>query len=315
MRASLTIRVLLVVLLGAVAVTSVWAQNPFTGAPVSDTPSIYGNQVPEFIRAWSRALQEAIATLSRRVRAGDWLAGLSAFGLAIVFGMVHIAGPGHGKMFAISYFSGREAKLRDGIAYSAIANIVDSTSAFALVMLGYVVLRAIIPSFRTDGPRILQIVSYSIVVVFGVAHLISHLRHGAHDHGSHDHSRGPHQHTDHNDSDHDHSDHEQANPKVSKRPIWLLAASVGLVPCPVSTILIVYGIANGVLPLMILMVFGVSIGGFIVMSVMSGAVILGRSRLMSALDGGSARTVTAVLEYAASGAIIVVGVILLLGSL
>ncbi len=277
------------------------AQNPFTQAPAPDSPTIYGGRVPEFIRSWSRSLQENIAMLSRRVSGGEWTAALTAFGLAVVFGMVHIAGPGHGKMFAISYFSGRDARLRQGIAYSAIANAVDSISAFALVMLGYVVLRAVLPQFRAEGPRILQIISYAIVTLFGILHLLSHLRTSGHNH-SHD--------------GHSHHDHaEQSADERKARPAWMLAVSVGLVPCPVSTILIVYGIANGVLPLMILMVIGVSIGGFIVMSVMSGAVILGRTKLMGALDAGAAHTVSAILEYTASGAIIVVGILLLVGSL
>jgi ABC-type nickel/cobalt efflux system permease component RcnA len=238
--------------------------------------------------------------LSGRVRDGEWTAGFLAFGLALVFGVVHIAGPGHGKLFAISYFSGRHARPVEGIAYSAIVNAVDSISAFVIVMLGYVVLRTVLPAFRTQGPTILAVASYSTITLFGIVHLITHIV--GHKHEDHDEVEAAHA-----------SEDEHSN--RGARPTWLLALSVGLVPCPVSTILIVYGIANSVLPLMILMVIGVSIGGFILMSVLSVAVISGRSKLFSALNDHAAHVAAAVLEYTASGMIIVFGIVLLIGAL
>jgi len=277
----------LLVLAGTVS-----AQNPFTSNREIEPAGqeIYAASAPQFLRNWSRTLQSRIAGLSREVAAGRYAAAIPAFLLAIVFGVVHIAGPGHGKVFAISYFSGRRAKPRDGVLYSAVVNLVDSLSAFLLVLLGYVLLRAILPSFRADGPRILEIVSYSVIVVFGVAHLISHLR-----------------------SNHNHTA-EEADAR-SARPPWLLALSVGLVPCPVSTILLVYGIANDVLLLMVIMVFGVSIGGFLVMCLIAVGVITGRERLLERLHGDRAERVAEILEFLASGAIIAVGVLLLVAAL
>lgn len=274
------------------------AQNPFLGESQPDSPEIYARGVPEVIRDWSRSLQSGIADLARRVRDGNLAAGVTAFGLAILFGIVHIAGPGHGKVFAVSFFSGRDARPREGLAYSAIVNVIDSVAAFALVMLGYVILRTVIPSFRSEGPRILQLVAYGLIVVFGVAHLISHLR----PHRRHDEERV--------EADGSHGDVKRTN-----RPPWMLAVSVGLVPCPVSTILLVYGIANDVLPFMILMVIGVSLGGFVTMSAISLAVIAGRSRLLAVLHDGAARWVPSLLEYLASGLIIVLGIVLFVGVL
>ncbi|MFW6289131.1 MAG: nickel/cobalt transporter [Spirochaetota bacterium] len=283
--------VLLVAYLVIVAGT-VAAQNPFTSNRESEQAVgvVSSGSTPQLLRDWSRSLQARIAGLSREVAGGRWSAAVSAFLLSVLFGMVHIAGPGHGKAFAISFFSGRRARPRDGVLYSAVVNLVDSLSAFLLVLLGYVLLRAVLPSFRTDGPRILEIVSYSAIVVFGVAHLVSHLREG-HDHSS-----------------------VGSDPRAS-RPPWLLALSVGLVPCPVSTILLVFGVANDALALMVVMVIGVSIGGFLIMSVIAIAVITGRERLLGRLRGDRAERVAEALEFVASGAIIAVGVLLLVAAL
>lgn len=288
----------------------VFGQNPLRGgASGGEQAQLYDGPVPRFIVEWSRTLQQSIASLSRRVLDGEWVAAVTAFLLSIVFGVVHIAGPGHGKVFAVSYFAGRDARPRDGLAYSAVVNAVDSLSALLVVMVGYVALRAVLPDAREQAPRILQLVSYALIVVFGVAHLIGHLR-GSHDHG---------------DSDgHDHAI-EPAFPGASagddgaatvrgarRRPPWLLAVSVGLVPCPVSTILLVYGVANDVALLMLLMVVGVSVGGFLTMSVIAIAVITGRSSLLRAVRGPAAARAATILEYLASGAIIAVGAVLLL---
>ena len=266
-------------------VTSVFAQNPFQTQRQPAPQEIYRGTAPQFIRDWSRSLQQSIASLSRDVVEGRLGSIVPAFLLAVLFGVIHIVGPGHGKVFAISYFSGRDSRLRDGFLYSGIVNIVDSLAALALVILGYVALRTVLPAFRTQGPRILELVSYGLIALFGIVHLLSHVRTHHHDHADCDHGRN----------------------EKPERPPWLLALSVGLVPCPVSTILLVYGVANNVLPFMIFMVLGVTFGGFLTMSVLSSAVILGRTRVFARLHGNTGRLVGTVLEFAASGAIIIVG--------
>jgi ABC-type nickel/cobalt efflux system permease component RcnA len=279
-----------------------------TGSGLFDRPAA------RFVREWSNTLQRSIAGLSRRVREeGNLGAGLLAFAVAVLFGMIHIAGPGHGKIFALSYFSSRESKPAAGVAYSAVVNTVDSVSAFVLVLLGYIVLQAVAPAFRVQAPRILEIVSYSLIVVFGVAHLVSHLRPHAHAHDnghdpSHDHAHAP-------GDGHDHNhDSARVATRETRNP-WVLALTVGLIPCPVSTVLLVYGVVNGLLPFMVLMVIGVSVGGFIAMTAISLTIIAGRKRLMELLSRGKGAKVATVLEFVASGSIIAAGLLLLLAAL
>ncbi len=289
--------------------------NPITGGIAP--PPIYSAPVPQILLDWTRALQTAIADLSRTVLVdGQWIAVLPAFLLAVLFGIVHIAGPGHGKLFAISYFSSRESRVRDGLAYSAVVNLVDSLSAVAVVGLGYLLLRAVFPALRTQAPKILAIISYSLVIGFGLWHLLSHLvgSHGRSD--AHDHTNA---HGD--DGTHDHSGtHTQpvaepvgTPPKATvtahqrSAPPWALALSVGLVPCPVSTVLLVYGVVNDAFALMLLMVLGVSIGGFLTMTGISLTVILGRRGLLAAGERRPVRFLLQALDYGASLAIILIG--------
>lgn len=313
---------------------AVVAQNPILGpregsgesGSNSDTGAVAqmlddqtsGTSLGALIRSWSNALQRRIAELSRRVREeGDMGAALVAFLVSVVFGAVHIAGPGHGKVFALSYFSARESRPVDGVIYSGVVSIIDSLSAFILVFLGYIVLRAVAPAFRTSAPRILEVASYSLIIVFGLWHLAGHLFGGHKDreHGAEDES----EHEDRENHVHHHGGSLFARVRTTGSPDrlrpWMLGVTVGLVPCPVSTILLVYGVVNNVLGLMILMVVGVSIGGFATMVVISLAVIAGRKGLLSRLSGGTVGRITTVLEFVASGLIIAAGLVLLIAAL
>ncbi|MFP4378560.1 MAG: nickel/cobalt transporter [Spirochaetales bacterium] len=307
-----------VLLLAGLIPVALTAQNPLFRPPsgedseqTEEFPGVQGGlfdrPAARLVLEWSNTLQRSIAGLSRRVREeGDLPAGLAAFGVAVLFGMVHIAGPGHGKIFALSYFSSRKSKPSAGILYSAVVNTVDSVAAFVLVLLGYVMLRAVAPAFRTQAPIILEVVSYSLIVAFGVAHLISHLKPHSHDRDDHDSEAA------------DGSNHPEAANKSmvhDARNPWVLAVTVGLIPCPVSTVLLVYGVVNDVLPFMVLMVVGVSTGGFLAMTAIALTIIAGRKRLMELLSHGTGATVATVLEFVASGSIILVGVLLLLAAL
>ena len=117
------------------------AQSPFQSGPGAAANPRFGpvgSRPAAFIVEWSRALQSGIADLTRRVQQeGDLVAAAASFGLAVLFGMLHIAGPGHGKLFAVSFFSARRSRLRDGFIYSAVVNLIDSLSAGAVVLLGW----------------------------------------------------------------------------------------------------------------------------------------------------------------------------------
>lgn len=265
--------------------------NPFTK---SGPEPIYSGRVLPFIRDWSYALQEAISRYVRLMRGeGGWIYGLAAFGIAVLFGMVHIAGPGHGKIFTISYFGSRRASLREGLLLSAMINITDSLSAGGIVFIAYAVLRVSLGAFQADIGRILQLVSYSAIVILGVFHLLSHLRHHHHDHG---------------DSTKDDAGRRGMRP-------WMLALAVGLVPCPVSTVILVYGLANGILGFAVLLVLGVSLGGMIVMSILSLSIISGKAGLVRVLEGNRGEIILTILEFFTSGMVIVFGLVLFLGVL
>jgi len=257
------------------------AANPFTGggAPPMAIP------VPGLIRDWGFRLQESMIAAARAVTDEGRLGALAAaLGIAFLFGVVHIIGPGHGKLFTIGYFGSRRARLREGLALSALVNTLDSLSAFLLVGVVYGVLSLSLRGTGMAAQRVTRLVAYGAISLLGVGHLIGHLRH-RHDDG-HREMKG-----------------------------WMLALSVGIIPCPVSSAILAWGLVNGALGFAVVLVAGVSLGGMAAMSVFSLALIYGKSRFVAVMEGRGFHRALGVFEIASMGFLSLVGVVLFLTAL
>jgi nickel/cobalt exporter len=273
--------------------------DPGPGDRVSGAPAIYSGGLPAFFLRWSRNLQQSITRYSSAIRSGGGSgAVILSFLAAVVFGMLHIIGPGHGKLFTFSYVSSRDARPAEGILLSAAINVVDSLSAAVLVFGGYGLLSITVGSIQGEISRVLQIVSYSLIILFSAGHLISHAFH------NHDHH-------------HDHSDQEgdaPSEPAARRSPLFL-ALSIGLVPCPVSTVLLIFGLVNGLVLHSVFMVIGVSLGGFISMAVMTLLLIKGRDMAVARFDSKWGSRMGQIIEFAGLGFIILVALVLLISQL
>lgn len=246
--------------------------NPFTGRSALSVP------VPSFLKDWGFALQDALMNTAGAVE-GNLINGLAAFALAVVFGIVHIIGPGHGKLFTIGYFGSRRASLGEGLGLSALVNILDSLSALFVVGTAYGILSVSLQAAGAGADRITRMVAYGAVALLGFSHLLSHLRH-----------------------------HHQS-PGKGMKP-WMLALSVGLIPCPVSSALLAWGIVNDALAFALLLVLGVSCGGMLAMTVFSFALIGGKTGLTHLLEKRGLSRALHIIEIGFMVLLVVSGVFL-----
>ena len=150
---------------------------------------------------------------------------LPAIGIAMMFGMLHAAMPGHGKTALVSYFLGRPSKLAAGIGLSTLLVLTHVGSAILLVLTGFLVLRMTIGG-AGRAPQI-EIASAVLVVAIGLWLLYRALRH-RHDHAAAD---GP-----------------------------MLAIAAGLVPCPLTTFIMVYAVANHIVLAGLFLTAGMALG-------------------------------------------------------
>jgi nickel/cobalt exporter len=87
------------------------------------------------------------------------------------------------------------------------------------------------------------------------------------------------------------------------------------VPCPVSTVLLIFGLVNGLVLHSIFMVIGVSLGGFISMAVMTLLLIKGRDMAVARFDSKWGSRMGQIIEFAGLGFIILVALVLLISQL
>ncbi len=111
---------------------------------------------------FERALSGAVRASRTDASALPWLACLS-----FAYGVLHAAGPGHGKAVLASYMVANRRALRRGIALSFLAALLQAAVAVALVGLLSVLFRATATGMR-EGAALIETVSYVGVAALGL---------------------------------------------------------------------------------------------------------------------------------------------------
>ena len=155
---------------------------------------------------WILAKQaEFYRMLSGLIRAAkaDGSAAYTLLGISFLYGVFHAAGPGHGKAVISSYLVANNETWRRGIALSFASAILQALTAIAIVGVAAVLLGATAKAMG-DTVRVIEVVSYSLIVLIGLRLLWvkgraflqslgllkieqSHDHAHAHDHGRHHH--------------------------------------------------------------------------------------------------------------------------------
>jgi ABC-type nickel/cobalt efflux system permease component RcnA len=204
---------------------------------------------------------------------------LAAMSLAALFGMVHALMPGHGKTVIVSYYLGRPAGLLGSILTSAILVATHVGSAVILVLAGFLVIR------RTIGGAgrapAFEVASAVLVMAIGCWLLL----------------RAWHW-------------HEHAHATADGR---VLAFVTGLVPCPLTTFIMVYAAAQGIVAAGLLVTAGLALGMIVTIAAFAVAAVLLHDRVMAFAQRTEdlRRRLGQALEMVSAVAIIVFGAWLL----
>ncbi|HZL63310.1 MAG TPA: nickel/cobalt transporter, partial [Pseudolabrys sp.] len=196
----------------------------------------------------------------------DGSAAYTLMGISFLYGIFHAAGPGHGKAVISSYLVANNETWRRGVVLSFASALLQAVVAIAIVGIAAVLLNATAKTMG-NAVRVIEIVSYALIVLIGLRllwvkgrALLHLLRPGAHDHHGHghDHHHG-HGHAHDHGHDHHHDDEEEASawghahapePAELKGPHWLrrgltAIVAVGLRPCSGAIIVLVFALAQG----------------------------------------------------------------------
>jgi ABC-type nickel/cobalt efflux system permease component RcnA len=166
----------------------------------------------ENLVAIQRWLYGGMASGLGDVAGGDVRAIFVAMAAAVLFGAVHALMPGHGKTVLVSYHLGQPSKLQSGVVNGAIVALTHVGLALVLVLAGFAVIsRAFAYGGRTPD---FEVASGSLIALIGAFLLWRAIRVDHHAH------RGDGR---------------------------TLALATGMIPCPLTTFVMSYALARGML--------------------------------------------------------------------
>jgi nickel/cobalt exporter len=293
-----------------------------SAAPAADGSGLYAHfmgRVSAMQTAFNRDLTEALKGVKSDGSVFWWLGGIS-----FLYGIVHAAGPGHGKVVISSYLLANEQRLRRGVGIAFLSALVQ-----ALVAVGIVGLMAMLLNMTsiamTDTAKMLEVGSFALVAGLGIYLLVAKgrqawalLRNGKaqpHNH-SHDHGHGHR----HNHAAACTCAHHAAPAALEKRGAAGAAAavlSVGIRPCSGALVVLVFALAQGIFWAGIASTFLMALGTAITVAALAALAVGAKdlARRLSQGDGRRSATVMLGLEMAAAVLITALGVVLFAGSL
>jgi nickel/cobalt exporter len=236
----------------------------------------------ENIVAVQRWLYSGMASGLGDVAGGNAYAIVAAMAAAVLFGAVHALMPGHGKALLVSYHLGQSARLRDGVANGAILALTHVGLALILVLAGFAVIsRAFAYGGRTPQ---FEAASGVLIALIGLFLLWRSL------------GRDHHAHT-----------------KDGKT----LAFVTGMIPCPLTTFIMSYALARGMLTAGLAVTAAMTVGMIATIGGIALAAAFARDRFMGLLDRteGWRHRAGTVLEVGGSVMVLVFGLWMVFRSL
>jgi ABC-type nickel/cobalt efflux system permease component RcnA len=245
------------------------AKNPFQ-APGKKTEMQQSQGAPNpfygKIFIWQGALK---AKLSQTVRAfkttGNYRSLIPVIAIAFLYGLLHAAGPGHGKVIAASYTVSRARKKFDGVYIGAITGLMHGFSGIALILAINVILRSHIMNSLDNITRISSIISYSLIFLTGLVLVIKNFvivyR-----------KTGPERHL--------YSGKYEVRPSGSLS----MAIVIGMVPCPGTIIIMLFAMSVNLLSLGIVLSVAHTLGMVVTISIVGFIAAAGKLSALNTLD-------------------------------
>ena len=218
-------------------------------------PGWFGGLIAE-IAAGQRWLNERLADEIHGIGDGWAVLGIIAIGFA--YGVLHAAGPGHGKIVVASYLASHRARLVRGLALGGAIAAVQALSAITIVVVFALVLDVSRLTLMRELPLI-ELASYALIVCLGLWMAVGALRgRTGCAHGDHDADGGS---------------------------LAAMAVAVGVRPCTGAVLVLLFALANGMLAVGILATLAMGLGVALTISGI-GLGAIGLRALLGRLAGG-----------------------------
>ncbi len=245
--------------------------------------------------ALNRYIQTKVAGLIKSMKNNFSLATLFLIALlSIGYGIVHAAGPGHGKTLVISYFLDNGKNHKDAALMSLVVATTHTGSAFLIATIFQVILSSVPGSEAQFAIRkIFMTSSGSLIIIIGLYQLLSKfipkLKFKKKK-----------------------KDESQAE---SKKGIIAIGMAAGIVPCPLSMAIMFLAISLNVYYIGVIAILGMSLGMALLLYLLGTITIKSKRKLTEKLSqkGILQKLLTKGLSIASATLIIIFGIIIISG--
>lgn len=250
--------------------------NPFTTKPekqhTTPKPLIKSKFFVKII-FWQQQLREKMSTLIREAKTKKSLAPFFIlFISAFAYGVIHSAGPGHGKAVALSYILSCKPGVLQGLIFSNLVALTHGFSGIFFVLVVKYLLQTSFSASLETMTHITQIISYSLITCLGLIIFF----------------RSIYKRTLKKTAHHD------THTKLFTNP-FITAIAVGIIPCPGVVMVMLFAISLDLTWLGILLGTTISFGMALTVSLIVMAGMSGKAAVLS-LASSHRKTLT-ILEY------------------
>lgn len=193
---------------------------------------LYGHFI-YFLNNYQKVLNNEIADAFRQLDDNGFSGSLLITGIALLYGIIHAVGPGHGKAVVASYFLSRGKEAKEAFKVGYLVAVIHALSATVLTFTVYYLIKGIFSVTFNQSVAVMYKLSGAMILAVGL-YLLYELKK-------------------------EFGTKEKALAAANKKP-YTLALSVGIVPCPGVMTILLFSLLLGHLITGILAAIMMSIG-------------------------------------------------------
>lgn len=261
--------IILTILLLLACASPANAQNPFASKDQQEKVSPLHIQSYPFlakISIWQQQLNQKMADLTRQAKETKSPRPLLLLIIiSFAYGVLHAAGPGHGKAVAMSYMVSRDSDLRECVMLGNFIALFHGLSGIILVLAVHFILQNTVMGSLESLTRTTQIISYSLIALLGMILLVKNFY-------SWNRRTEP-----------DILNHSEYAMKKQRGPLTA-ALIVGIIPCPGVVLIMLFAMSLHMLWIGLLLAFIMIFGMAVTISAAVIAGVTGKNMLLGALE-------------------------------
>jgi len=243
--------------------------------------AIYG-EILHLVTTWQYKLNMLVSAQLRGMEEGSLRGVAAILGIAFVYGVIHAAGPGHGKALVGFYFLKKGGSYARAFRMGYLIAVIHALSALTLTLVLFYAVQALFSkTFREVSQLSMQI---SGALIFAVGFYLAY--------EAYQHRRA-----------------KEDEPQPGKKSELAVAVSAGIVPCPGVMTITLFALSLGHVAVGIATAVAMSIGMGLTISLAGIVSVSLRKR-----GGGLLGRYGFVPEFVAAGLVILLGLFLFLGS-